>query len=78
MAIAIFPIIIAVIGILLYFISANGKVQEVGRLMFFCGLLVLTFVLSREVIRLVELQGEGVGGELRMAGARVTYPIRLV
>lgn len=53
MAIAIFPIILLVIGILLYFVSANGKVQEVGRLMFFCGLLVLTFVLSREVVRLV-------------------------
>ncbi len=53
MAIAIFPIIVAVIGILLWFVSGNGKVQEVGRLMFFCGLLVLCFVLSREVVRLV-------------------------
>lgn len=53
MAIAIFPVILLVIGILLYFVSANGKVQEVGRLMFFAGLLVLTFVLSREVVRLV-------------------------
>lgn len=35
MAIAIFPVIILVIGILLYFVSTNGKVQEVGRLMFF-------------------------------------------
>lgn len=52
MAITIFPILIAVIGILLYFVSANGKVQEVGRIMFFCGLLVLTFVLSREIVRL--------------------------
>jgi Na+/phosphate symporter len=56
MAIAIFPVILLVIGILLYFVSANGKVQEVGRIMFFCGLLVLTFVLSREVVRLVQLE----------------------
>ncbi len=53
MAIAIFPVILLVIGILLYFVSTNVKAQEVGRIMFFCGLLVLTFVLSREVVRLV-------------------------
>jgi hypothetical protein len=29
----------AVIGALMYGISANGKVQELGRLMFACGLL---------------------------------------
>lgn len=56
MAIAIFPVIILIIGVLLYFVSANGKVQEVGRLMFFCGLLVLTMVLSREVVRLVQFE----------------------
>lgn len=53
MAIAIFPVIIAVIGILLYFVSANGKVQEVGKIMFFCGLLVLTFVLAHGVVKLL-------------------------
>ncbi len=53
MAIAVFPIIILIVGVLLYFISANGKVQEVGRIMFFCGLLVLCFVLSKEVVRLI-------------------------
>ncbi len=53
MAIAIFPIIVAILGILLWFISANGKVQEVGRIMFFCGLLVLCFVLARETVRIV-------------------------
>ena len=53
MAIAWFPIIIALIGVLLYFISTNGKVQEVGRIMFFCGLLVLCFTLAHEVVRLL-------------------------
>ncbi len=53
MAIAIFPVILLMIGVLMYFLSSNPKVQEVGRIMFACGLLVLTFVLSREVIRLV-------------------------
>ncbi len=53
MAIAWFPVIILVIGILLWFIAGNGKVQEAGRIMFFCGLLVLCFALSREVVRLL-------------------------
>ena len=53
MAIAWFPILVALIGVLLWFISANGKVQEAGRIMFFCGLLSLCFALSREVVRLL-------------------------
>lgn len=53
MAIAIFPVILAVLGVLLWFVPTNGKVQEMGRLMFFCGLFVLTFVLSKEQLRLL-------------------------
>ena len=53
MAIAWFPILVALIGVLLWFISANGKVQEAGRIMFFCGLLALCFALSRDTVRLL-------------------------
>lgn len=53
MAIALFPIIVAILGILLWFVSANGKVQEAGRIMFFCGLLALCFALSRDTVRLL-------------------------
>jgi Na+/phosphate symporter len=52
MIIAIIPFILAVIGVLLYAFAANPKASEIGRLMFFCGLLVLTFALAHEVLRL--------------------------
>lgn len=38
------PLLVAVIGLLMYALSANPKLQEVGRIMFFCG--TLAFLLS--------------------------------
>ncbi len=32
-------LLVAVIGLLMYALSANGKLVEIGRIMFFCGLL---------------------------------------
>lgn len=34
-----FNVLVAVVGVLMYALSANGKVQELGRIMFFAGLL---------------------------------------
>lgn len=34
------PLLVAIVGALCYLLSANGKVQELGRIGFFCGLLV--------------------------------------
>jgi Na+/phosphate symporter len=36
-------VLVAVIGILIYALAANPKVQEMGRIAFFCGLLVFLF-----------------------------------
>jgi hypothetical protein len=33
------PLIVAIIGLLMYALSANAKVQEIGRIMFWTGLL---------------------------------------
>lgn len=33
------PEIVALIGLLMYALSTNAKVSEIGRMMFFCGLL---------------------------------------
>lgn len=55
MIIAIIPFIIAVLGALLYAFSnpaTNPKAMEIGRLMFFCGLLVLTFAFAHEVLHI--------------------------
>ncbi len=35
----ILPLFFAVVGLLLYVASTNGKVAEIGRIMFFCGML---------------------------------------
>ena len=34
------PLLVALLGALLYGLAASGKAQELGRIMFFCGLLV--------------------------------------
>lgn len=31
------PLIVAIIGLLVYFVSTNAKVSEVGRIIFFAG-----------------------------------------
>lgn len=34
------PLLVAVIGLLMYALCSNPKLQEVGRIMFFCGTFV--------------------------------------
>lgn len=48
MVIAIAPFIIALVGLLLWLLTA--KASEVGRIMFACGMLVLTYVLSKDTV----------------------------
>jgi Na+/phosphate symporter len=45
------PALAALIGVLLYALSANGKVQEIGRILFFCGLLVALLAFTRGEIK---------------------------
>jgi cytochrome c oxidase assembly factor CtaG len=33
------PLVVAVIGLIMYFIASNPKVQEIGRIMFWTGVL---------------------------------------
>jgi len=52
-AIATLPLILAIISLLLYALAANPKVAEKSDAScFFCGLLVLTFALSKDVVRI--------------------------
>lgn len=41
-----FPVLLAVVGVVTYALASNGKVAELGRIAFFCGLLVLCWVLA--------------------------------
>jgi Na+/phosphate symporter len=43
MTLVLIPIVVCVLGLVLYLLASNPKAQEVGRLMFFCGLLVVLF-----------------------------------
>jgi hypothetical protein len=47
MLITIIPVLILVVGILLWALATNGIVKEAGKIMFFCGMLVLTLSLAR-------------------------------
>jgi len=42
MIIVFVPALVMIIGLLMYALAANPKLQEIGRIMFFCGLLALT------------------------------------
>jgi hypothetical protein len=52
MLIAIWPIIILLAGLVLWVVPANPTVKEIGRIAFFCGLLVTTLVISRQTLRI--------------------------
>lgn len=53
MLIAIVPLVVAIIGLLVYALSANPKVAELGRLAFACGLLVTLFAMAGHTVRLL-------------------------
>lgn len=46
--IIVLPLLFALIGLLMYFLASNGKVAEIGRMMFFAGL--LAFLLRADQI----------------------------
>lgn len=56
MLIAILPLLVLFAGVLVY-VLASGKVEEIGRGLFWCGLLVTLFVLSHYT---VQVGGAGV------------------
>lgn len=48
----IFPVLFAFVGLLVYLVSSNAKAQEVGRIIFACGLLVSLWAMSARVFHL--------------------------
>ncbi len=54
MLIATIPLLVAVVGLLMYVLASNPKVSEIGRLMFFAGLFVtLLFMGDRGSVRVL-------------------------
>jgi Na+/phosphate symporter len=56
MTIIIFPILIMIIGALLYFFASNAKWQEIGRIMFFCGLFIAMLGVPQKGIGVISIQ----------------------
>jgi hypothetical protein len=45
-------LLVALVGVLMYALSVNPKLQEIGRISFFCGLFVFLLRLSPETVSL--------------------------
>lgn len=52
MIIAIVPLLIAVLGLLIYVLASNAKVVEVGRALMWCGILVTLLAAMSRVIKI--------------------------
>lgn len=48
-----FPLLVAVIGVLLYALATNGKIQEIGRIGFGCGLLAFLLQIGNHSVNLL-------------------------
>ena len=52
MTIALIPFLVALAGLLTYVLASNAKVVEIGRALFWCGLLVTLFTMATHVVRI--------------------------
>lgn len=52
MIVALVPLAVAVVGLLVWLLASNPKASEAGKILFFCGVFVLTMTLARENFRL--------------------------
>lgn len=43
-------LLFALVGVLMYALSTNGKVQEIGRICFFCGLLAFLLQVGKAIV----------------------------
>lgn len=52
MIIALWPLLVAIIGLLMYVLANNAKVVEIGRAMMWCGLLVTLFTVASHTVKI--------------------------
>lgn len=46
------PVLFALVGLVMYVLAHNPKAQEIGRIMFFAGVLAMMFIIAHKVVRL--------------------------
>lgn len=51
--IVLIPLLVAITGLVIYAISTNPKIQEIGRIAYACGLLVTVFVVAGQSVRIL-------------------------
>lgn len=51
MMITIVPLLAAIVGVLLYVLASNTKVVEIGRILFWTGVLVTLMALAHHTVR---------------------------
>lgn len=52
LVVAILPIVVALVGLAMYVMASNTKTCEVGRCLFFAGVLTFLLAMSSETLRL--------------------------
>ncbi len=52
MIIAFIPLLFAIVGLLMYVLATNGKVSELGRLIFFAGFLITMLSMEGHTFRI--------------------------
>lgn len=52
MVIALVPLFVAIVGLLMWCLASNGKVAEIGKILFFCGTLALMFSTAKGTLRI--------------------------
>lgn len=53
MIITILPLLVAIIGVLMYALCANAKLAEIGRILFFVGMLWLIYANTGKTVKLM-------------------------
>lgn len=51
--IIVLSLLVALVGVLMYALSGNPKLVEIGRIMFFAGLLAFLLLFHPDVVRLI-------------------------
>ena len=55
--IVLLSLVVAIVGLLMYALCVNPKLQEIGRIAFFCGLLAFLFEAGPHIVSLIGSAG---------------------
>jgi len=56
MLVGVFPLVVLILGMLMYVLASNPKVQEMGRILFFVGAFWLVQTVSSKTVHLGQIE----------------------